>query len=342
MKRTLTIIEDGTAVAAALATWLERKVGGAHRVTALDPADVEHVVAARQGISERVVTLTRFRIEGATLDGSAAMRRVTDWLADCDPFAARVVGPQRIEEHVRRGAQGVGPLVELARLASAEAIPSPKKHRRPRGRPRGSRKHFVGVELDVCIAMLVEPTRGWSERDLAGATGRSAYGVHRALKALEARGYLHRARGATTPQDAVVLRDDLARAWSREAKSRAAQWFVAPRRRSTVADAWSAAEAHGVQLILAGAAATDELTAGTTVVYADGDAEAALRAEQFVPSAVGRGQLVVWSTPTPMVFYAPRELGGRAATNRVVTYLDLVAGGTERHVAAAEALWAEP
>lgn len=342
MRSTLTIVEDGTAVAAALATWLERRAGRARRVTALGPADVDRVVAAREGLSERILALTGHRVAGAALDGSAAFCAAAGWLDELDPFAVRSVGADRIEARVARADEDARTLLELARRASAETLPAPKVPHRPRGRPPGSTKHFAGVELDVCIAMLVEPARGWSERELARATGRSPYGVHRALAALDQRGYLTRTRGQTALSDAEVLRDDVSRTWTREARDRAATWFVAPRARSVAADAWAAVEPKGARLILAGASATDALTSGPTLVYADGEIDGALREAGFVRSGPGRGQLVVWPPPTPMVFYAPRELDGRAATNRAVTYLDLVASEIDRYAAAAEALWAEP
>lgn len=335
MKRSVTLVEDGSPEAAALAHWLESRVDGVRRITASGPDDVDRVIQARRaaGASERRVALSDQPVDD-DVSARAAMRCVHSWLASLDPFGRRIEGPAVIEE--RAATEEGAALRDLARILSTGRAPT-----RPstgRGRPRGSSRPLRGVGFDLCVALLLEPTREWSERELAEAIGRSRYGVHRSLVALDELGYLSRQRGATKPSDALLLRNDLAAAWAERHRRRRAAWFVAPRPATTVEDAVAALDARRISLLLAGPSATDHLTGGTSYAYATDDVAEALRGAGFSPST-GRGQLAVWSVEEQGVLYRPEEHEPAPRTNWVVTHLDLIALGGERNREAAEEVW---
>jgi hypothetical protein len=336
---TVVLVSEGTPAADALAGWLSARLPGARQVTAVGAADVARVVASRRGLSERVVTLGG---EGGDLSGRDALRAVETWLAHLGPFERRVAGPACIDARIAEGAADAGDVLALLNTLSRGRPRLPATGRR--GRPAGS-DPFRGAGFDACVALLLEPDRAWTERDLAAATGRSAYGVHRVLVELEKRGYLDRTRGATSVRDTRLLRDDLAAAWAaRLANGREAVVYAAPRRTDVAATVAAAARAAGCRALLAGPSATQAaiaLAGRTTVMYADAGVHDSLRAVGFEPVRRLAGDLVIWAAPEEAVFSAPRTIGSLPATNRVVTYLDLASADVDRYGEAAEAVWSE-
>jgi hypothetical protein len=333
---TVVLVSDASPEADALSGWLAARLPGAVQVTAVSAADVARVVTARRGRPERVVTL---RGVAGDLSGDRALGAAEAWLAHLGPFERRVAGPALIDARVAEGAPGAGDVLALLNALSRGRPRPPRSGRR--GRPPGT-DPFRGAGFDACVALLLEPRRAWTERDLAAATGRSPYGVHRVLVELDARGYLARARGATTVRDPILLRDDLGAAWAaRCAEEREAVVYTAPRAAKALDDAFAAAGRAGLRLLLAGPSATEKLVGRCAVVYGDRGVGGALEAAGFLPVRRTAGELALWTPLEESVFSAPRVVGGRPATNRVVTWLDLVATGTDRHREAAEHLWSE-
>jgi hypothetical protein len=82
----------------------------------------------------------------------------------------------------------------------------------------------------------------------------------------------------------------------------------------------------------------DDLVGAPLVAHpvAEGAAQVVRRA---VPDAGTAADVVIWTPPERMVYLRPRTVGGHQATNRLVTFLDFAASGSNRHKAAAEAVW---
>lgn len=345
MRRNLTLVTDGSPAAAALAAWLANEVPGVLIATGSSPRDVGRLVERRRstGRSERIATLAPVDVPDADISGVEALAAARRWLDDLGPFEQRVHGPKRIAAAIADGAPGSGAVLGLLR-ALARGRPPPAPPPRRRGRPRGD-DPFRGAGFDVCVALLLAPDEAWSERALAAAADRSPYAVHRALVALDERGYLERQRGATRVRDPRVLRDDLAMAWSRRApEERAAIRFLAPRPAHVAEDLFEAAGAIGARALLAGASATTGpagLSGGLLTVYGDADLPSLLEAAGFERVERVVGDVTVWTAPEEGVFASPRRIRGLPATNRVVTFLDLSAAGGDRYLAAAAAVWSE-
>lgn len=351
MKRALVLVADGTPESSALARWIAGQTSSAEHLIAIDARDAARLVARRKAAhrSERVVSLVCPAPPESDIDGGAALTAVREWLRDLGPFERRTEGPARIAEALERDREGASDVLRLARLlADPKGTTSRASRRverptpRKRGRPAGSSDVFKGVGFDVCVAMLLEPARGWSERDLADRIGRSPQGVHRVLRELDARAYVRRSPGGTSLRDAELLRDDLASAWrSRFGESRAAARFVAPDLGRIWDDVSRVTSRSGADILLAGASAVsgpERPIGGPLFVYADVDDAAFRRARFKRVNRVGLADLIVWTPAENSVLLAPRSLDGRPATNRVVTYLDLMLGG-DRDRRAAETIW---
>lgn len=347
MSRTVTIIEDGTPEAAALGSWLDEELGGARRVTALRGAvDVAGILAARKraGISERTAVLTEPKQAMGDVSGAGALVVVRQWLSDFGPFDARALGPLEIARRVGENSSDAGVVLDLLRRLALKTGSQPGV-RRPgmarRGRPAGSKQPLRGVGFDVAVAILANPGRGFTERDLANACGRSVYGVHRVLLELERRAYIRRARGDIRAKDPLVLRDDLASAYAERLGSpRAASHYLAHRPRHVLEDLRSSAGHRGLAYCLAGPSAVDDFVGGPAIVYVDGDHADALVRGPFEANASSGGHLVVWPVLQPSQLSSPRSLEGHPTSNRIITYLDLAVSRDPRQHAAADALWA--
>ena len=80
---------------------------------------------------------------------------------------------------------------------------------------------------------------------------------------------------------------------------------------------------------------------GPLTVYGSGDVDAATGRLDIVASPLETADLVILEPIEDGVFFEPRTLDGRPATNRVVTYLDLSAVRSSRYRAARDAVWAD-
>lgn len=345
MKRSLAIVTDGSAEADALAQWLVEHGTAAVVVSALDAVDARVIADARRRVGQRVVVL--HDDEKSDIAALTALEVVRDWLAELGPFERRMRGAKLVDERVGSAREGH---MELERLVRRLAVPGtvkartrPTKPARKRGRPRGSNP-FRGAGLDVCVRLLLEPAATWTERKLAAATDRSPHAVHRVLAQLAERGYVETPRGAARLMRAEALRDDLARAWTeRVATGRVGRAYLAPGGLSADEIVRVLRDA-GSDVLLAGPSATVApyaLLGGALVLYAADDADTVLVERSFRPTR-GAPDVVLWSIDLePAIRVAPRDLDGLPATNTVITYLDLVASGIDRHVEAARALWSE-
>ena len=337
----VTMVTDGSAVASSLATWLETHLnGGTTRIEARDALDVHHIVAARRDarVPERIIALSSTPAGAAVdIDGSEALSVAREWLAPLSPIDARSRGASVIRERIATGANGAESLVELAALIGRPAATGSR-----RGRPRGS-DPFRGVSLELIVTLLLAPDAGRTERDLATAIDRSPFGVHRALEQLTKSGYLTRDKNGTRVRDVELLRDDLVSAWrSRVTLDRAAVSFLAPNRKRAATDVARAARAKGCEVRLAGPSAVvgpNASVGDATVFYLDGAAAEILEPAGFRGSAAG--DVVIWPVPERAVLLAPRQIDALQATNRVITYADLMMMPTDRQTAAATSVWSE-
>lgn len=339
MAAPIVAITDGAAPAVAIVHWLRQQGVRAELLEGHSAQDAARLVVARQTDRPRPRVIALFGpAEAADLDGSAAVEVATRWLERLPAIEQRGAA-EVLEKHRMEQAPGHE---QLSRLLKRAAVSGPKIRRATRGRPRGS-DPFVGVGFDAIVAMLLEPDRQWAERALAETVGRSASAVHRVFRELYQRGYLARSRGATRLRDAEMLRDDLLASWRGRIATRTGRALATPRKRpptQVVLELQSAGE----RCVLAGTSAyagPDGLVDAHVTVYGDERALTALGRAGCRESLPGLGNLIVWTPPEQAIFYAPRSVGGVEATNRVVTYLDLATGATDRSQQAASALWSE-
>lgn len=350
MTRPVAIVTDGSPESAALARWLADRGAPIVIVDALGPGDASVIAEARRRAGDRVIVVHDDRASDVPAEDALAATRA--WLGELGPFERRVRGAPIIEERLTARAPGFTEIERLLRrLAPSTRITKPEKTpnaRRARppgptkrpGRPPGS-DPFRGAGLDVCVTMLLDPSRTWSERALATASARSPHAVHRAVIELSQRGYLERPRGAIRAARPLALRDDLAAAWSARRAQRGSRGWIAPHRAHVEEDVAAALIERGIEAFLAGPSALRDglaLVGGALVIYAGADADGALEAASFRPTR-GAPDLVVFEIDEPAIRLAPRALRPIPATNRVVTFLDLVASGIDRHAEAARALW---
>jgi hypothetical protein len=332
-------ITDGGAPAVAVVHWLRQHGLRAELIEAQSSEDAARLAAARQQHRPRprVIALFEPPVQAA-LDGSAALAVASNWLQELPAIEQRG-GAGVIEERRLQQAAGHATLTRLLKLATVSGPAVPKA---TRGRPRGV-DPFRGVGFDSIVAMLLEPKRRWTERELADVVGRSPSSVNRVLRELHQRGYVDRSRGATRVADDEMLRDDVLATWRGRVADRAVHVLATPRRRAPreiVGDL----QAAGERCLLAGASASDAaegLVEAAVTIYGSEQALAALRRAGCRDSVPGLGNLIVWTAPERAVFSQPRLVVGVEATNRVVTYLDLATGTGSRAQAAALAAWSE-
>jgi len=335
---TVTIVTDGSATAAALREWLA--VPGVTFIEALNPNDVAVIVGARRAakLSERLVTVSQLP-GGADVSASEALEVAERWLADLTPIDRRRRGAEVIDKKMADGSEGADALQALASLL----VPRRARVARGRGRPNGS-DPFRGLGLEVVVSLLLHTSTPFTERALAARIGRSQFGVHRVLAELERRGYLYRSRQGSLPRDPLILRDDLVAAWrGRVTPSREASAYQSRDRRSALNELASAAKRHGRDLRLAGPSAVTgpEASAdGPLVVYLEGAPDPVMETIGF--PRLRSGDVVVWPIVESAVLLEPRTIEDVAATNRVITYADLVMIGSDRSTEAALAVWNQP
>jgi hypothetical protein len=334
------MVTDGSPEAMATARWLERHGVKAAIVEARGAADVGRVVDAKRNErpKRRVVSLSQAPA-GADVSASDALALIRSWTADLAPIRVRTAGADVIEARRRDAPVSAAPLDAL--LATLSPVPVEGLARGRRGRPRGTNP-FRGVGFDTCVALLLEPERRWTERDLAEATGRSRSSIHTVLGELARRGYLLRTRGASRARDPVLLRDDLLSAW------RAAVGVPRPATSYVIGGGVSlprlldtASRGGGVCLLAGPSAVTgpDAPLDDAVTIYCNDVAREVLGRAGIDRIERGRGDLIVWEAPERGVFSSPALVRGRPATNRVVTFLDLALSGDERLRGAAQALW---
>lgn len=330
----LTIVTDGSPFAAALARWLDAP--DATLIEARDRGDVATVIEARRRarIVERVVTLAP-PPSGGDVAGDQALAVATEWLAGRSPIDVRSTGARVIGEQVDANATGADVVQALASATVGRAARVAR-----RGRPAGANP-FRGASLEVAVALLLDPEREHTERALAAQIGRSPYAVHRAFSELSRRGYLARGRAGSRVRDPIVLRDDVVVAWrGRVSVTREAAAFLSKDRRSAAADLARAARKLHREVRLAGPSAVTGPTApagGPLVMYLEGDPVEVMKAAGF--HATTAGDVVVWPIVEAAILLAPREIRGIPATNRVITYADLMVVPNDRAADAAGEVW---
>lgn len=332
MTTQVTIVTDGTAAMLALAKWL-KKQSPVTIVEARNALDVEQVLVARDGaMRERVATIASGR--SGTIDLSDAHAVVQKWLAKLPPIEARAFGSTEIQARIDENAPGTEAVMAL--LAAVSPVRIARATGR-RGRPPGSNP-FEGVGFDVCIALLLDPAKKWTQRSLGDALLRAPSAVDKTLTELARRGHLLRNRSGTSVRDALLLRDDLVAAWrGRIGVARDLKAF----RTKSVDAAWKIFKRAAAPCALAGPSAITgpaALTGGPTTLYTNEVGLEALSKAELPETPLATADLVVWPALERGVFHAPRE-GPQPMTNRVVTYLDLVVSGSARQREAAEAVW---
>lgn len=337
-----TVVTDGAADSAALARWLLRH-GDGTLIEARGEADVEAVVQARrQATPGTRMTVIADRKVGP-VDAREAKRTVSEWLGALAPIDARTSGADVVEERVR----GEEPGSEALRSLLLASLPVPprgtKEWGRRRGRPAGLNP-FHGSGFEVCAVLLLEPNRPWTVRGVAEETQRAPSLVQRAFAELERRGLLQRQSRGTRIEDPLLLRNELLHAWKEHAAAprREAQVFIASKRKDLASAVFARAERAGARCVLAGPSAVEgreALVGDPLTVYCDAPPQEWIADSGFVLASGPRGDLVVWTPPERMVFWRPRRVAGHNATNRLITFLDLAALGSQRHLAAAEAVW---
>lgn len=322
----LTVITNGTPEATALATWLSRHLA-VRIVEAWGDEDALRVAEARKGEKEKRLVLARDPGPGA-----AALRVVEGWTAGLSPFDVRARGPELVETGRRRHDSGSEALdALLAKLSPIRITVTPGR----RGRPKGS-DPFRGVGFDVCIALLLEPARRWTDRAVADVIGRAPSAVHKTLSELAARDLVTRGRAGTLVRDPIVLRTDLLAHWRQRATHRQGRGF----RVRTTESVWTTLRQAAAPHLLAATSATTGVwtfEGGPTIAYTTPEGLAALE-RKFEPVSTSLATLIMWQAPEAGVFLAPRE-GAPERTNRVVTWLDLVTLGGAREQEAAAAVW---
>lgn len=336
------LVTDGSPESAALTRWLRMRLPAVDSIEALGPLDVPRIVrAAREAeSSRRVVAISNRTVEGADLDGNPAVAAVRAFTADLGPLEVRIDGSVRIEDAARSGdPRADAPLALLRRLAPVRtSAPHPKT----RGRPKGSAHPFRGVGFDVSVALLREPARTFTERELAELTRRSQFGVHRVLGDLNERGFVVRDRGGTRLRSDDLLRDTLVSAWREEVGvPRKAAYFGGPPGREAGAAALDTLRAAGFDPVLAGASAlppTVGLLGGPVTVYAPLEAAEALVRAGFRAMRTGGGAVCLWPILERALVQAAVLRDGVHRTHPIVTYLDLMASTDPREHALAREL----
>ncbi|NOY91016.1 MAG: hypothetical protein GXP55_07360 [Deltaproteobacteria bacterium] len=345
MKRRTVLLEDGTPEAAALGDWLARDLMNALRVSAISASDIRTVITARRaaGVRERLVGLTMGGATAADIDGSAATEVVREWLVDLGPFERRCAGPARIEEAVQQKRRGAEELLSLRARVSVRPGVSSQSGSRPRGRPRGTQRPLRGVGFDVSVCLLLHPERGYTERALAEAIGRSSYGVHRVLLALEAAGLVERGRGAIRARDPVLLADALLRDWKqRHQRKRPGQAYACVGGKSARGALGELAAMAGVHVCLAGPSALESRLvggSGAITLYAEGLNVELAKLHGLRAIERGLPDVIAWRPPERGVLLEPDASGDLPATNAVVTWLDAMASGDDRVMMVAEDQW---
>jgi hypothetical protein len=202
---------------------------------------------------------------------------------------------------------------------------------------------FHGSGFEVCSILLLEAGKDWTARGVAAQIDRAPSLVQRAFGELERRGLLQRLARGVRVADPLLLRDELLQAWKARVGTprKEAQAYIAAKRANLQERVLESAQRAGARCLLAGPSAVEgpaALTGDPLTVYSD--AAARFLGAGFEPASGLGGDLVVWMPPERTVFLRPRALGNnRQATNRLVTFLDLASSGSERHRAAAEAVW---
>lgn len=339
MKTRIAVLTDGSAEASALWRWLGTRGIESILVELPRDADLAREAEARLEMHtpERILILSRTAgSETATLDA------VSGWLGGLDPISIRTRGANVIEERRTRGEPGADAVDRLLRALSPGT-----RRIAPRGRvgrPRGVFP-YRGAGFDVCVTLLLNQDDRWTERRMAAETGHVASGVHRIFVELEQRGFLRRVRGAATVRNPLGLRDELSEAWALRvgAPRQKAIPFRLTNRELVENCVFDLARRTHLRCLLAGphgVAGPERFVGGPVTMYFDRDPTAELEANG-IERANRTGDLVAWIADEEGIYLHPREIGGYPATNRVVTYLDLVAAGTDRARLAADAVWAE-
>lgn len=337
-----TVVTDGTAVSAALGRWLLRH-GGGTLVEARGETDLEPVVAAKRQANPGIrITVIADRKVGA-VDAREARRAAEEWLGMLSPIDARTSGADIIQEYMRGEEPGSEAIRALLLASLPILLRTAKGPGRRRGRPRGLNP-FHGSGFEVCAALLLDPRSSWTLRGVAREIQRAPSLVQRAFGELERRGLVQRKESGIRIDDPLLLRNTLLQAWKDRvgAPRRDSQAFVASKRKDLASAVSARAQRAGARCVLAGSSALDgpaALVGDPLTVYCDTSPRECLAGSGFEPAAGPRGDLVVWVPPEPAVFWRPRTVGGHSATNRLVAFLDLAASGSQRHLAAAEAVW---
>ncbi len=346
MKRRTVLLEDGTPEAAALGDWLARDIAEVLRVSAIGASDIPTVIAARRaaGARERLVGLTIGGDTAADIDGSVATEVVRGWLVDLGPFERRCAGSSRIEEAVLQKRRGAEELLRLRARVSVTPRSSERKTSRPRGRPRGTQRPLRGVGFDASVCLLLHPERAYTERALAEAIGRSSYGVHRVLLALERAGLVKRGRGAIRARDPALLAEALLRDWKeRHPRRRAGQAYACVGGKSARGALRELAAMADVHVCLAGPSALESRLvggSGAITLYAEGLSVELAKLHGLRAIERGLPDMIAWVPPERGVFLESDAADDLPRTNRVVTWLDAMASGDDRLVTVANELWA--
>lgn len=349
MRNSATLLTDGTPEAAALSKWIRERAPGVGRIDALSSEDLLTVARARdkERRRERLVVLSSAlsdEPELSYLSGHEALGVVRGWLAPLDPFEARERGAEIIEAEVRAERDGAPKVLALLRTITPPIVaePIPKK----RGRPKGQSNPFRGAGFDICVALLREPARVFSERALAAEAERSYYAAHRILKSLDERGYLKRDQRGTRLVKRQALRDDLAAAYrARLGTPRSVRYFAAPPRskESDVREAaFEALRRAGFEPILAGPSALPRelgLIGGPLTLYAPYEAFVAIERAGFRRLRGGAGALAIWPISEKALVSKRVALGEAFATHPIITYLDLIASADPRERELANEIW---